>query len=106
MSTSRKQSERPFWDAWYSKKRWKRMARLQLQLFPLCRMCMNEGRVEAAAIVDHIRPHGFNIRVWATMGTTGRCLVLIFLILVLGSNEHIGRKIIVPAKAGPPLGAQ
>src|SRR5262249_48282979 len=33
-------------------------------------------------------------------------LVLIFLILVLGSNEHIGRKIVVPAEAGPPLGAQ
>jgi 5-methylcytosine-specific restriction protein A len=36
------------------------MARLQMQLFPLCAMCMNEGRVEAAAVVDHIRPHGGN----------------------------------------------
>jgi len=90
----------------HNKSQWHRRARRQLQRQPLCEMCLSEGRIVAARIADHIEPHGFNIRVWATMGTTGRCLVLIFLILVLGSNEHIARKIIVPAEAGPPLGAQ
>ena len=49
------------------------------------------------------RSDGFNIRVWIRRAGV---LVFIFLILVLGSNENIGRKIIVPAEAGPPLGAQ
>src|SRR5262245_3544148 len=36
---------------------WKRRRALQRRLEPLCRMCAAEGRVEAAACVDHVEAH-------------------------------------------------
>jgi 5-methylcytosine-specific restriction enzyme A len=38
-------------------KRWRKRARHQLQIEPLCRMCASEGRITAASVVDHIIPH-------------------------------------------------
>src|SRR5262245_27309365 len=38
-------------------KRWRKRARHQLQIEPLCRMCTSEGRMTAASIVDHVIPH-------------------------------------------------
>jgi hypothetical protein len=37
---------------------WKRRARLQLKMSPLCEMCLREGRGPVSArIADHIEPH-------------------------------------------------
>jgi 5-methylcytosine-specific restriction protein A len=33
------------------------MARLHMQMYPLCQMCLDEGHVRPCEIVDHIRPH-------------------------------------------------
>lgn len=37
--------------------RWQEARRSYLRANPLCAMCNAEGRVEAAAVVDHIVPH-------------------------------------------------
>ena len=41
----------------YKTQAWKATRRQQLQQEPLCRMCMAEGRVTAATVVDHVTPH-------------------------------------------------
>jgi 5-methylcytosine-specific restriction protein A len=38
-------------------KRWRKRARYQLQIEPLCRMCKSEGRITAASVADHVIPH-------------------------------------------------
>ena len=38
--------------------RWDREAKRHLMVDPLCRGCMAVGRYEAAAVVDHVEPHG------------------------------------------------
>src|SRR5215831_12072344 len=38
-------------------KRWRKRARHQLQVEPLCRGCKSEGRLTAASVVDHVVPH-------------------------------------------------
>jgi 5-methylcytosine-specific restriction protein A len=38
-------------------KRWRKRARYQLQVEPLCRMCASEGRLTAASVADHVIPH-------------------------------------------------
>jgi 5-methylcytosine-specific restriction endonuclease McrA len=45
---------------WYDKKRWKRRAKLQLTLEPLCAGCARHGVVAPATIADHIVPHRGN----------------------------------------------
>ena len=42
-------------------KRWRKRARHQLQVEPLCRMCKSEGRITAATVADHVTPHRGNI---------------------------------------------
>lgn len=37
--------------------RWQTVRRHFLRANPLCVMCAQQGRVEAASVVDHIRPH-------------------------------------------------
>jgi hypothetical protein len=37
------------------------MAKHQLRVEPLCRMCLAEGKVVAATTADHIEPHGGDI---------------------------------------------
>lgn len=41
----------------YDHRRWRKRAKAQLQAEPLCRMCAVEGRVMAAQVADHIKPH-------------------------------------------------
>jgi 5-methylcytosine-specific restriction enzyme A len=41
----------------YNSSRWLARQRQQLQAHPLCCMCMQRGRVEAATVADHIVPH-------------------------------------------------
>ena len=45
------------WRKWYSTGRWKSLARIVLRDEPLCRECKKQGRIEASAVVDHIKPH-------------------------------------------------
>ncbi len=40
------------YDAW-----WRRERKAFLVEHPLCAMCLREGRIEAAEMVDHIIPH-------------------------------------------------
>ncbi|MDZ7322047.1 HNH endonuclease [Kosakonia sacchari] len=37
--------------------RWDKARRSFLRTHPLCVMCAQQGRTEAASVVDHIRPH-------------------------------------------------
>lgn len=45
------------WHHLYNTKRWYRLRWKQLQAEPLCRLCTALGKVVAAAIVDHVKPH-------------------------------------------------
>jgi 5-methylcytosine-specific restriction enzyme A len=37
--------------------RWQKARHLFLRAHPFCVMCKRQGRIEPAAVVDHIRPH-------------------------------------------------
>jgi 5-methylcytosine-specific restriction endonuclease McrA len=42
---------------WYGTKRWQIRRKQQLQQQPLCALCLQEHRVPAATVADHITPH-------------------------------------------------
>jgi 5-methylcytosine-specific restriction enzyme A len=48
------------WRSWYGLERWKKRARHQLRLEPLCRACLARGFVVPATIADHEPPHRGN----------------------------------------------
>jgi len=48
---------KPFWDSWYKKTRWQKIAKAQLAKEPLCRMCTANGLIEPASVADHVKPH-------------------------------------------------
>lgn len=50
----------------HNNRRWRRIARHQLKIEPLCRFCRDEGRVEPAVIVDHVVPHNGDITLFWT----------------------------------------
>lgn len=45
------------WRHLYNTKAWHRLRAIRLRDEPVCRMCAQQGRVTAATIVDHIKPH-------------------------------------------------
>jgi 5-methylcytosine-specific restriction enzyme A len=45
------------WNDWYDTARWHRIRRQQLLTAPLCKFCSAAGRVTAATVVDHVKPH-------------------------------------------------
>jgi 5-methylcytosine-specific restriction protein A len=49
---------------WRRTKRWERMRRLHLQRHPLCVMCEARGKIVAAQIVDHVKPHKGDARLF------------------------------------------
>jgi 5-methylcytosine-specific restriction protein A len=55
MSTSSK-SDHP-WAELYSTARWQKIRRHQLQEHPLCKYCLETGRVVPAEVCDHVEPH-------------------------------------------------
>lgn len=53
------------WSAWYAHRKWRRLRTAQLQREPLCRHCLDEGRITPANEVDHIEPHkGDRLKFW------------------------------------------
>ena len=42
---------------WYQLERWRRIARRQRRIEPLCRMCAANGLAVPATVADHIEPH-------------------------------------------------
>lgn len=46
------------WREWYGLLRWKKRARHQLRIEPLCAACLARGFVVPATIADHHPPHG------------------------------------------------
>jgi 5-methylcytosine-specific restriction enzyme A len=44
----------------YNNRRWRRRREYQLSTEPLCRYCLEAGRVTAATVADHIEPHRGN----------------------------------------------
>ena len=44
--------------------RWSKHRRMFLQANPLCVMCQAQGYVEAATVVDHIKPHRGDLRLF------------------------------------------
>lgn len=45
------------WRHLYNTKAWKALRREQLAKEPLCRYCEQQGKVAAANVADHIKPH-------------------------------------------------
>lgn len=41
----------------HSKGRWRRLARYQLRMHPLCAMCLQKGLPVPATVADHVTPH-------------------------------------------------
>jgi 5-methylcytosine-specific restriction enzyme A len=52
----------PNWRSWYQLEIWRKRRRRQLQHQPLCEMCLADGIVAPATIVDHVEPH--HVRRW------------------------------------------
>jgi 5-methylcytosine-specific restriction enzyme A len=46
------------WRSWYNLQSWRKRARHQLQIKPLCALCEEQGRVTPATIADHHPRHG------------------------------------------------
>src|SRR6516165_8592458 len=46
------------WHSWYKRANWQRRRAHQLQIEPLCRLCVKEGRLTPATVADHVEPHG------------------------------------------------
>jgi hypothetical protein len=42
---------------WYCTASWQRRRAHQLMIEPLCRLCLERGRVTPATVADHIEPH-------------------------------------------------
>jgi 5-methylcytosine-specific restriction protein A len=49
-------SQRP-WRDWYSLQSWRRQAKHQLSIEPLCARCLERNRIVGATISDHHPPH-------------------------------------------------
>lgn len=47
----------PPWKAWYKTARWRNARLRYLQANPLCAWCEKAGKVTAASVVHHKRPH-------------------------------------------------
>ena len=47
----------PEYKAWYKTARWQRFRATHLSANPLCVACRKEGKIEAARVADHTRPH-------------------------------------------------
>ena len=45
------------WHHLYCTTMWRKRAKHQLRSQPLCEMCLQDGRINAATIADHIEPH-------------------------------------------------
>ncbi|MEL6284357.1 MAG: HNH endonuclease [Pseudomonadota bacterium] len=45
------------WRGWYKLARWARLRARQLQRQPLCEMCLERGVTKLAEVVDHIKEH-------------------------------------------------
>jgi 5-methylcytosine-specific restriction endonuclease McrA len=45
------------WQYFYKTARWQRLRQFQLREHPLCKFCLERGRVTAANVVDHVVPH-------------------------------------------------
>ena len=43
-------------EGWYNTTRWRKLRKAVLDEEPLCRMCLKEGKITSATMVDHIIP--------------------------------------------------
>jgi 5-methylcytosine-specific restriction endonuclease McrA len=48
---------RPEVHRWYCTVSWARRRAYQLMIEPLCRLCLEAGRVTPATVADHVMPH-------------------------------------------------
>jgi len=48
------------WKHWYDLAVWRKRARHQLLIEPMCRICAQHGEASIATVVDHVAPHGGN----------------------------------------------
>lgn len=52
----------------YYDHRWVKARNAYIQAHPLCVMCQREGRVTVAQVVDHIRPHKGDLKLFWDQG--------------------------------------
>ena len=45
----------------YNTARWHRLAKHQLRIEPLCRMCLSKGVITPGHVADHVEPHGGDV---------------------------------------------
>ena len=58
-----KKQRHPFYNS-----RWVKARNAYIQAHPLCVLCQREGRVTAAQVVDHIRPHKGDLKLFWDQG--------------------------------------
>jgi 5-methylcytosine-specific restriction protein A len=51
---------KPDYHKLYKRKRWRRARERYLNEHPFCKHCKKEGRLRSATVVDHIKPHRGN----------------------------------------------
>jgi 5-methylcytosine-specific restriction enzyme A len=47
----------PDWRDWYQLQRWRKIAKHQLKIEPLCKLCLAAGIASRATIADHVESH-------------------------------------------------
>jgi 5-methylcytosine-specific restriction protein A len=55
---------KPVWHRWYDTAKWRAWSQHQLRQHPLCRFWEMKGKVVAASIADHIKPHKGDARLF------------------------------------------
>lgn len=60
----RKNKGRDSWHHLYYRKAWKQLRLDHLSENPLCEYCLREGKITLATVVDHIKPHKGDLRLF------------------------------------------
>lgn len=53
-------TEAEAWQHLYKTARWQKLRAVQLAAYPLCRMCLEDGRLTPASVADHVKAHKGN----------------------------------------------
>jgi len=103
MRRNSRSAEGQSWQHLYKTGRWQRLRRLHLATSPLCIMCLEEGRVEPAGVVDHIAQHHGNLALFFDSGNL-QSLCLTHHNSVKQSEERTGKRVMPRGADGWPLG--
>ena len=69
-------NRRPEYHKWYSQTRWRKARLVYLRQNPICVYCQQDNKLTPATVVDHIKPHKGNKRLfWDSHNWQALCKV-------------------------------